>query len=588
MEWSYSIEKNIQVVLGLLKKHNIKKVIASPGTINLSLVASMMHDTYFEIISCVDERSAAYMACGIAAETKEPVVLSCTGATASRNYVPGLTEAFYRKLPVIAITSTTNISRIGHLHQQMLDRTAQFNDLVKISVQVPVVNSSDDLWFCNIQVNKALTECRRNGGNPVHLNLETRDLTSFKCDHLKVARPIYRITHNDDFPILPNKSVIIYIGSHVSFSQKETDLIDEFCRKHNSAVICEHGSGFKGAFETSFSLIGSQEFYNSSLKQVGLIIHIGEIAADCDYGSSFNAEEVWRVSEDGEIKDPTHKLSYVFEMNVCEFFTHYKKDTTDNNTGMFEAIEAERKSLLKKIDVENLPFSNIWLAINTSYRLPENSVLHLGILNSFRSWNFFQVPKSVRAYCNAGGYGIDGCVSTMLGASLCSPNKLYFGVFGDLAFFYDMNSIGNRYIRNNVRILIVNNGKGTEFKNYYHPWSKFGDNADLFGAAACHFGNKSEVLVKHYSEDLGFEYISASNKEEYLQNVEMWLNPRITDKPILFEVFTNSQDESNALYTLRHLVEDKTLKAKTTITKAVAKSLGSEKTRVIKDILNIL
>lgn len=48
-----------------------------------------MQDSWFEMYSSVDERSAAYMACGMAAESGEVVVLSCTGATASRNYVSG-------------------------------------------------------------------------------------------------------------------------------------------------------------------------------------------------------------------------------------------------------------------------------------------------------------------------------------------------------------------------------------------------------------------------------------------------------------------------------------------------------------------
>lgn len=114
MEWFYSEEKNVQVLLALLKANNIKRVIASPGSTNVCIVASMQSDPYFEMYSCVDERSAAYMACGIAEETGEPVVLSCTGATSSRNYMPAMTEAFYRKLPIIAITSSQMSERIGH------------------------------------------------------------------------------------------------------------------------------------------------------------------------------------------------------------------------------------------------------------------------------------------------------------------------------------------------------------------------------------------------------------------------------------------------------------------------------------------
>ena len=112
----YSNELSVQYLVALLKAHKIKKVIASPGTTNLSFVASLQYDPFFEMYSCVDERSAAYMACGLSAETGEPVVITCTGATASRNYLPGLTEAYYRKLPILAVTGTQYEGRIGELN----------------------------------------------------------------------------------------------------------------------------------------------------------------------------------------------------------------------------------------------------------------------------------------------------------------------------------------------------------------------------------------------------------------------------------------------------------------------------------------
>ena len=93
MDFHYSKEKNVQIIISLLKQYGIRKVIASPGSTNISMGASMQQDPFFEMYSSVDERSAAYMACGMAAESGEPVVLTCTSATASRNYVPGLTDA---------------------------------------------------------------------------------------------------------------------------------------------------------------------------------------------------------------------------------------------------------------------------------------------------------------------------------------------------------------------------------------------------------------------------------------------------------------------------------------------------------------
>lgn len=104
--FKYTNERNVQIVIALLKAHGIHRVIASPGTTNMTFVVSIENDPWFHVWSSVDERSAAYLACGMAAETGEPVVISCTGATASRNYMPGLTEAYYRKLPILAITST--------------------------------------------------------------------------------------------------------------------------------------------------------------------------------------------------------------------------------------------------------------------------------------------------------------------------------------------------------------------------------------------------------------------------------------------------------------------------------------------------
>ena len=168
MEYKYVSEKNHLILLSLLKAYGIRKVIASPGATNITLVASMQHDSYFELYSCVDERSAAYMACGLAEASGEPVVISCTGATSAREYMPGLTEAYYRKLPVLAITSTQDISRVGHLIAQVTDRSSRPNDIVMESVHLQTVKDQTDEWDCTIKINKALHALRRHGGGPVH------------------------------------------------------------------------------------------------------------------------------------------------------------------------------------------------------------------------------------------------------------------------------------------------------------------------------------------------------------------------------------------------------------------------------------
>ena len=82
MNFNYSNFKNVQILIALLKKHGIRKIVASPGTSNMPFVASVQQDGFFEIYSCVDERSAAYIACGLSVESGEPVVIKFTSAKA--------------------------------------------------------------------------------------------------------------------------------------------------------------------------------------------------------------------------------------------------------------------------------------------------------------------------------------------------------------------------------------------------------------------------------------------------------------------------------------------------------------------------
>ena len=217
--------------------------------------------------------------------------------------------------------------------------------------------------------------------------------------------------------------------------------------------------------------------------------------------------------------------------------------------------------------------------------LPKGSEIHFGIYHSLRSWNFFKLPAGIQAKCNVGGFGIDGGVSTMIGASLAKPDKLFFGVFGDLAFFYDMNVVGNRHVGNNVRILLINNGKGNEFRNYNHPCYFLGEEADEYVAGAGHYGNKSNLLVKNYAENLGYVYLTASNKDEFKASMGKFLSVEKQDKPILFEVFTETEDESDALETILNMIVDNKTIVKDKMKNVVRSVVGQGGIDVIKKVI---
>lgn len=578
----YSIERNTQIIVSLLKAHNIRYIVASPGTTHMCFVGSVQHDPYFKVYSCVDERSAAYMACGIAAESGEPVVITCTGATASRNYYSAMTEAYYRKLPIIAITAHQGNDRIGHLLEQNIDRRRLPNDVAKISVEAVYVENARDEHYCAIEVNKALLECRRDGGGPVHINVFTHYSTDFTVRELPSVQIIKRHTAFEDFPIMPEGRIAVFIGSHKTFTAKETEALDTFCASHDAVAFCDHTSGYNGKYAIHCSLPLSQRFNDYPIKNLDLLVHIGEVTGDVT-SRKLNPKKVWRVSEDGEIRDSWGKLADVFEMSESYFFSHYSK-THENKHEFLD----ECKEISSSIQEKNceMPLSTIWVAKQLSTNMPEGCNFQMGIWSSLRAMDYFDTPETANGNSNVGGFGIDGPLSTLVGASLCNPNKLYFGLVGDLAFFYDVNVLGNKNVGNNLRIAMINNGRGNEMRYSFSPAASLGEDGNLFLAAAGHNGKASRTLVKHIAEDLGYEYLSASTKEEFLKHKERFLSPDIYDKPIIFEIFIEDyHDEEKAWEALTSMDADKEYLMKRKIKSGIKSVLGNKGTAIAKQLI---
>lgn len=572
-------EKNILILLALLKENNIKKIIASPGTTNADFVESARNDAWFEVYSSVDERSAAYMACGLSAESGEAVVLSCTGATASRNYYSGMTEAYYRKLPILAVTSHTGEEKIGNLIPQCIDRRVIASDAVRLSIELPLVRSKKDEEVVVANANKAILELFRDGGGPVHINLIASFNRDFTVRELPVVTAVKRYYAWDELPLIPSGRIAVYVGSHRTFTREETKAIDGFCATYDAVVICDHTSGYYGRYRLLPTLTHLQAHAERPIGTLDLMVHIGEVSA-ATFAGTFTTKEIWRVSEDGEMRNPYKNLTNVFQMPASFFFDKYSKEGEDKH-----AFIDQMKDIYARVydQIPELPFSNIWSAQQLSSKIPSGSVFHLSVSNTRRSWNIFPLPEGVESSCNVGCCGIDGCTSTLVGASLANPSRLHYLVTGDLAFFYDLNVLGNRHISNNVRILVVNNGCGVEF--HLNSCSMLGDEVDKYVAAAGHFGKQSPKLLKHFAEDLGFQYLSASNKEEYLKVLPLFIDAHISDKPLLFEIFTLPEDESKALKIMQNLQVDTGFNMQSTIKEGVKNVIGDSGIKALKKFL---
>jgi 2-succinyl-5-enolpyruvyl-6-hydroxy-3-cyclohexene-1-carboxylate synthase len=133
----------------------------------------------------------------------------------------------------------------------------------------------------------------------------------------------------------------------------------------------------------------------------------------------------------------------------------------------------------------------------------------------------------------------------------------------------------------NIRIILINNGVGVEFRNYNHHAASFGSACDEYIAAAGHFGKKSSTLVRQFAENLGFEYLTASTKDEFANVYEKFVSEKIGDAPIILEVFTDAESESAALRELRNIEQSVSSRAKT-----LAKEIiGNDRLKAIKRLI---
>lgn len=561
----YTKERNKQIIIYLLKKYGIRKIVVSPGATNFALVGSLQHDPFFEMYSCVDERAAAYMAVGIAEKSNDAVVISCTGATASRNYMPALTYAYKRNIPILVITSSLSLASVGHLKAQVTDREHSPIDMIYKSYQFDNIKDGEDEWRVSVKCNEAINQLLINR-KPVLINVCTTYSVNFGVRVLPCARYIPTYTKNTDLPTLPNTNVCVFIGSHKRFTKDLTIALEKFCESHNAIVMCDHTSGYNGKYRVNMTLPFCQNFYSSKNRDVGLLIHIGEVSGDYYSFDGIKPQKVWRVNSDGAYSDFFNKLVAVFKMEECDFFSFFTNEKKSEHS-YYESCVKEVQYFNGKI--KDIPFSNIWIASQLHDKLPANSQIHLGILNSLRSWNYFSLPDGVESNSNVGGFGIDGCVSTLIGAAMVAPKKIFYGVVGDLAFYYDVNILLNRNLPKNIRLIVVNNGRGVEFKNYCHPAAQsLGVAVDSFVAAAGHFVYERNSAIKDLCRIADFEYFAITSKDEFSKIIKVLVSEK-SEKSMIIECFTDSELENAALRSFRQCIPSPLISKKILINKVI-------------------
>lgn len=540
------------ILIKFLKKHDIHKLVLSSGARNIPFVSSVENDEWFECFSVVDERNAAFFGMGLAQQSDEPVVIACTSGTAVSNYVTGITEAFYSRVQLIAITFDRSPYVLNQLETQKIDQMSIFDSITKANIELPVIKDEEDIWYCERILNEAFIALRQHGTGPIHINVplvgSTNDLWEKQGqdeDTIKYIDYYSYETNNWSEAIkeLSGKKVLFILGQNTDLNDCEKERLNRFIYKLNAVVLSDNLTNFCSNNsvnpEKTIKALGSD-----SIKE-----YLPDVVIT--YGANFQERikdlfkanerkfEHWSITEDGKVKDCFRSQTKLFECTLNYFI----QQLSDEVIGSDDEYLKSWKKLDEHLTIRNLPFSNFSVVRDFSHVIPQGSILHLSILNATRLMQFYDLDKSIRVYSNANSFGIDGCLPTFLGQAYASDN-LAFIIIGDLSFFYAMNAMGIKHIKSNVRVLLINNGGGGEF--HIVPSHNELKTIDL------HIGAAHNQTAKGWVESLGFEYISAQDEQAFKEKLEYFVSDN--QKNIVFEVFTDMEkDGQTVLQTYRDL-----------------------------------
>lgn len=569
----YSNLKNIQILVALLKKYNVKQIVISAGTRHTPFVYSVEHDDYFKTYSVVDERSAGFFAIGLIEELHEPVAVVCTSGTAAANYVSAANEAFYQQLPLLLLTADRNHYYMFQQEEQMIPQEGLYSQVCKNVVTLGHVRDEKDFWYYSRICNEALLDLTQGEMGPVHINFIVENdypiqggIVKFDEKNLPDIKKINRLTLEDSEQTwskwadkLKKSKVLIIYGQYRPLNDEEQSIIEEFCEKYDVVISTDIISNLHTKYSIpTFAMCRTlnKKQIKSLCPDIVITMNANTISEIKQQLADFKNEfEHWHVSAKGKVSDPFKKLSDVIACSPMMFFKKFaklNKDTEEHS--FFDRWKEQYNSIGNKgsLNEEPVTYSSMYAVQQYIKNIPANSLLHIANSNSIRLSAYFNVDPTVTVYDNRGTHGIDGSMSAFIGQASVS-NRPSFLVIGDLSFFYDMNALWNHYVGNNIRILVCNNSGGAIFHSF--PNTANVPTLDEHIAAA------HKTSVKDWVVSRGFEYLSATNQEEF--DVSLKLLMDVTkDHPMLLEVFTDMEVDADCIRNVLnpYKVEDTSLK----------------------------
>ncbi|MBQ3436266.1 MAG: 2-succinyl-5-enolpyruvyl-6-hydroxy-3-cyclohexene-1-carboxylic-acid synthase [Bacilli bacterium] len=548
-----------KILIELLKKYGIKKLVLSSGCRNVPFVSNVETDPDFECFSVIDERNAAFFGMGLSEEAKEPVAIACTSGTAASNYVSGVTEAYYSKVPLVVLTFDRHPYMYNQLETQKIDQESIFESITKKSVTLPIIKDEEDVWYCNRLINEAFIEMTRHGVGPVHINVPLAgDMNSlFNDDSNKMSekgmKKINYVSTNNMVwlnkveELLKTKKVLFILGQDSLLTDKEKEKLRKFAEIMDCPILTDNLSNFK----SEHNILAGPIIKALNSKTINVLLP--EIVISYGNNMQERIKEVlrgknikhWYITPDGKIRDCFKALDTIFECSINEFLDMFNKNF-ENKYKPDKKYFEKWKNISESIKLPEMPFTNFYVAKEFSKIIPHDSLLHLSILNATRQMQFFNLDESIKVFSNVNAFGIDGCLPTFMGQAYATDN-LAFIMIGDLSFFYGMNALSIKHRKKNIRVLMINNGGGAEF--HIQPDSNSIPTIDL------HIGAAHNRTAKEWAISSGYKYLTANDKESFDKNIKEFISSD-SKEPIFYEVFTDMKTDGEFCLSVYRYMEE--------------------------------
>lgn len=525
-----------------LHQQGVNEAVICPGSRNAPIMLALVRHGGFHCYSIADERSAGFFGLGRALKTQRPVIICCTSGSAGLNFAPAVVEAFFQEIPLIVLTADRPVEWIGQWDGQTIYQENLFGKHVKHAES-----------FKPFQSNQLVEKSMAFPQGPVHMNVPIAEpFYPTSGEALPQIRESQAIeTHktpvfDTDFHVKAGASLLITVGQR-PFNQAENNLFAQLAQK-GIPVIGDATANLPVECQLHHDLIWANEANLPSF-QPEFHIHFGKSFVSKrikQFLRTYKPATSWLVHPNPIGKpDPFLSLTRVVQAETIAVLESLCQQTLRGVSAVNSAknrVEAIQESYFKKESWSELAIYNRLIGAMDS----PNSEVHVANSLAIRyiNWTTNTFTQS-EVFSNRGTSGIDGCLSTAIGASQ-QTNKLVVSLIGDVAFQYDRNALWNSYVGANVRIIIFNNSGGGIFGIL--------DGAKDLPELNEFMVTKQTYRAKNTALDAGIDYFEANDWNELNLHIQHFLAP--SDRARILEIFTDSSVNTQELHAYMNLFKE--------------------------------